>query len=67
METVTTSATCRSLEIQESPSVPAQSFGPSSSIKKENEQSDLLNDVSAEFHPSYIAYLIDYPFCPGFY
>ncbi|XP_037727457.1 serine-rich adhesin for platelets isoform X1 [Drosophila subpulchrella] len=46
METVTTSATCRSLEIQESPSVPAQSFGPSSSIKKENEQSDLLNDAS---------------------
>jgi len=64
---VTTSATCRSLEIQESPSVPAQSFGPSSSIKKENEQSDLLNDVSPEFLSFFIVYLLDYPFFPGFY
>ncbi|XP_016983568.1 mucin-12 [Drosophila rhopaloa] len=46
IETVTTSATCRSLEIQELPNVPAQAFGASSSIKKENEQSDLLNDAS---------------------
>ncbi|EDV46940.1 mucin-19 [Drosophila erecta] len=47
IETVTTSAACRSVEIQELANVSAQSFGASSSsIKKENEQSDLLNDAS---------------------
>ncbi|XP_017110854.1 nuclear pore complex protein DDB_G0274915 [Drosophila elegans] len=46
IETVTTSATCRSLEIQELSNAPAQGFGASGSIKKENEQSDLLNDAS---------------------
>ncbi|XP_039153263.1 serine-rich adhesin for platelets [Drosophila simulans] len=52
IETVTTSAACCSLDIQELANVSAQSFGASSSssssssIKKENEQSDLLNDAS---------------------
>ncbi|XP_039231859.1 mucin-19 isoform X2 [Drosophila yakuba] len=47
IETVTTSAACRSLEIQELANASAQSFGASSSsIKKEIEQSDLLNDAS---------------------
>jgi len=56
IETVTNSATCRSLDIQELANVSAQSFGASSSsssssisIKKENEQSDLLNDVRIHF------------------
>ncbi|XP_017082044.1 serine-rich adhesin for platelets isoform X2 [Drosophila eugracilis] len=46
IETVTASAACRSLDIEELANVPTQSFGASSSIKKENEQSDLLNEAS---------------------